>query len=85
MLPDDYLVSDTFFGDGTVISFAEYTEICNAYRKNIVSFPWQRGDVLFLDNMLTAHGRYPYKGERTIATAIIEPASDEFFSPIILK
>jgi hypothetical protein len=26
--------------------------------------------------MLTAHGRSPYKGERTIATAIIEAAGD---------
>jgi alpha-ketoglutarate-dependent taurine dioxygenase len=75
-LPSEYLTSDTFFGDGSEISFSEYQEIGNAYKKNLVIFPYQKGDVLFLDNMLAAHGRNPYKGDRTIATAIIEAAYD---------
>jgi alpha-ketoglutarate-dependent taurine dioxygenase len=75
-LPAEYLASDTYFGDGTEISYAEYTEIKNAYAKNRVAFPYHQGDILFLDNMLTAHGRNPYKGDRTIATAIIEAAYD---------
>lgn len=75
-LPPEYLASDTFFGDGSEITYPEYTEIRDAYQKNKVVFPYQQGDILFLDNMLTAHGRSPYKGERTIATAIIEAAGD---------
>lgn len=75
-LPAEYLASDTFFGDGSEISYAEYTEIKNAYNKNRIAFPYQQGDILFLDNMLTAHGRNAYKGQRTIATAIIEAAYD---------
>jgi alpha-ketoglutarate-dependent taurine dioxygenase len=75
-LPDEYLSSDTFFGDGTPITYEEYMEIKNAYDRNKVVFPYQKGDILFLDNMLTAHGRNPYSGERTIATAIIEAAYD---------
>lgn len=75
-LPEEYLISDTFFGDGTPISYEEYKEIRDAYEKNKVVFPYHKGDVLFLDNMLAAHGRNPYKGERTIATAIIEAAYD---------
>lgn len=75
-LPDEYLASDTCFGDGTPITYEEYLEIKNAYEKNKVVFPYQQGDILFLDNMLAAHGRNPYKGERTIATAIIEAAYD---------
>ena len=75
-LPAEYLASETFFGDGTDISYQEYLDIKNAYDKNKVIFPYEKGDILFLDNMLTAHGRNPYKGDRTIATAIIEAAYD---------
>ncbi|OQP54216.1 hypothetical protein A4H97_22220 [Niastella yeongjuensis] len=78
-LPEEYLASDTFFGDGSPISFEEYKEIRDAYEKNKIIFPYQKGDVLFLDNMLAAHGRNPYEGERTIATAILEAAYDEGF------
>ena len=37
-----------------------------AYRAETVSFPWQKGDLLMLDNMLVAHGRAPYSGPREI-------------------
>ncbi|NML38922.1 TauD/TfdA family dioxygenase [Chitinophaga sp. G-6-1-13] len=74
--PAEFLTSETFFGDGSEISSAAYNEIKQAYQKNIIAFPYEKGDIIFLDNMLTAHGRYPYKGERTIATAIIEAAYD---------
>jgi len=76
-VPEEYITSDTFFGDGTAISADEYLEIKNAYRKNLVVFPYEKGDILFLDNMLTAHGRNPYEGERVIGTAIIEAAYDD--------
>ena len=75
-LPDEYLSSQTFFGDGTEISFQEFAEIKRAYQENTISFPYLKGDIIFLDNMLAAHGRTPYKGDRTIATAIVEAAYD---------
>ncbi|WP_343691142.1 TauD/TfdA family dioxygenase [Chitinophaga sp.] len=74
--PSEYLTSETFFGDGTEITSAEYNEIKAAYQKNMIAFPYQQGDIIFLDNMLAAHGRNPYKGDRTIATAIIEAVYD---------
>jgi alpha-ketoglutarate-dependent taurine dioxygenase len=73
---DDFLPSDTFFGDGSPISHSEYQEIKQSYETHIVKFPWQIGDVLLLDNMLTSHGRSPYKGERQIIVSIVEPVSD---------
>lgn len=82
-LPAQYLASDTFFGDGSAISYDEYLEIKNAYQKNRIVFPYQKGDIIFLDNMLAAHGRNPYKGERVIATAIIEAAYDDGHAPKI--
>jgi Taurine catabolism dioxygenase TauD, TfdA family len=75
-VPEECLTSDTFFGDGSVISYAEYAEIKRAYQKNLIVFPYQKGDIVFLDNMLSSHGRNPYKGNRVIATAIIEAAYD---------
>jgi alpha-ketoglutarate-dependent taurine dioxygenase len=76
-VPAEYLASDTFFGDGSIISPEEYLEIKRAYQKNLVVFPYEQGDILFLDNMLTAHGRNPYKGDRVVGTAIIEAAYDD--------
>ncbi|MCB2380548.1 TauD/TfdA family dioxygenase [Hymenobacter sp. BT635] len=72
-MPEELLPSNTFFGDGSEISFEEYSEIKNAYDKEKVLFLWQEGDLLLLDNMMTAHGRSPYKGERQIVVSIVEP------------
>lgn len=64
------LPNDTFFGDGTEISKEEIEEIKTAYEKATIAFPWEKGDVLFLDNMLFSHGRRPYEGERKIIVSI---------------
>lgn len=75
-LPQEYLTSETYFGDGSEVSYEEYAEIRDAYKKNLVVFPYCKGDIVFLDNMLAGHGRKPYEGDRTIATAIIEANYD---------
>jgi hypothetical protein len=79
-LPEEYLTSDTFFGDGSEISYEEYFDIKNAYLKNRIVIPYEQGDILFLDNMLAAHGRNPYRGERVVVTAIVEVAFDEGYT-----
>ena len=67
---DEDLPNNTLFGDGTAISKAEIEEIQQAYEQSTVVFPWQRGDVLFLDNMLMSHGRNPYRGARKIIVSM---------------
>lgn len=60
------------YGDGTAIETAVLDEIRDAYQCQAVQFPWQKGDVLMLDNMLAAHGRTPFKGPRKILVAMAE-------------
>ncbi|MBW4556602.1 MAG: amino acid adenylation domain-containing protein [Trichormus sp. ATA11-4-KO1] len=66
------LPRNVYYGDGSPIEDAVVEEICSVYEQAKVSFPWQQGDVLMLDNMLTAHGRNPYVGPRKILVAMGE-------------
>lgn len=68
---ENELPFNTFFGDGKEISRAEIAEIRSAYEQATVMFPWEQGDVLFLDNMIMSHGRNPYKGERQIVVSLL--------------
>jgi alpha-ketoglutarate-dependent taurine dioxygenase len=63
---------NTYYGDGSPIEDSLVEEIREAYRDETVSFPWQPGDLLLLDNMLVAHGRNSYRGERKILAAMGE-------------
>jgi pristinamycin I synthase 3 and 4 len=61
-----------YYGDGAQIEESVVESICRLYRENSISFAWQRGDILVLDNMLGAHGRNPYVGARKIVVAMGE-------------
>jgi alpha-ketoglutarate-dependent taurine dioxygenase len=62
-----------YYGDGTPIEDAILDEIRSHYDALTLSCRWQKGDVLMLDNMLTAHGRAPFRGARRILVAMAEP------------
>jgi len=64
---------NSYYGDGTAIEPEVVAQLREAYLHEMISFPWQRGDVLLLDNILTAHARAPYAGQRKILVAMAEP------------
>jgi alpha-ketoglutarate-dependent taurine dioxygenase len=67
------LPRNAYYGDGTPLEAAALDEIRAAYQQAAICFPWQTGDTLLLENMLVAHGRRPYTGQRKIAVAMAEP------------
>jgi amino acid adenylation domain-containing protein len=69
---EDKLPRNVYYGDGTPIEDSAMEEIEAIYQENQISFPWQKGDILMLDNMLTAHSRNPYVGSRKIVVAMGE-------------
>ena len=69
-LHEDGLPYATYYGDGTPIEDSVIAHVREAFGKATVAFPWQEGDLLLLDNMLTAHGRRPFEGPRKILTAM---------------
>lgn len=69
-LGEENLPRNTFYGDGEPIEPHVLEHIRNIYEEEKIKFKWQKGDILMLDNVLTAHGREPFKGERKIAVAM---------------
>lgn len=67
------LPNNTYYGDGTPIEADTLRTLQQAYLTARISFPWERGDVLLLDNMLTAHGRSPFEGDREVLVIMGDP------------
>jgi amino acid adenylation domain-containing protein len=72
MFGEENLPRNVYYGDGSPIEDSVMSEIGVIYQEAQVSFPWQQGDIVMLDNMLTAHGRNPYVGSRKIVVAMGE-------------
>lgn len=57
------------YGDGSPISDSDMDAVRAAIWKNLVIFPWQKGDVVVIDNFAVSHGRMPYTGPRQVVVA----------------
>lgn len=55
-----------YFGDGGKIDDQIMETILQTYRENQITAPWQQGDAVLVDNVLTAHARNAYTGDRKI-------------------
>ncbi|MEH2065254.1 MAG: TauD/TfdA family dioxygenase [Nostoc sp.] len=69
---EEDLPHNTYYGDGSPIELGVLNAIRTIYQQETVIFPWQTGDILMLDNMLTAHGRQPFIGTRKVAVGMSE-------------
>ncbi|PRY19891.1 TauD/TfdA family dioxygenase [Pseudosporangium ferrugineum] len=69
-LGEDGIPYHTSYGDGSPIDRSTLAELHEAYRAETRSFDWQTGDVLVVENMLTAHARDPFTGPRRILAAM---------------
>jgi hypothetical protein len=65
------------FGDGTPIPDSTMEHLGRVFESLAVRNPWQVGDIAFLDNMLTAHARDPFKGARKIVVAMGQMISSD--------
>ncbi len=65
--PPDERALDCTHLDGSAIRDADMEAVRDAVWKHMVIEPWQRGDVVAIDNHSTSHGRLPYRGPRQIA------------------
>ena len=74
-LGEEGLPYNTYYGDGSAIEPEVVEAIREAYRRETLVFPWQTGDVLLLDNLCFTHGRRPYRGERQVVVAMMEPVT----------
>lgn len=68
---------NSFYGDGSPIGESSLRAIRKAYERESIRFSWRAGDVLMLDNMLTAHGRAPFEGQRKVVVAMAEAHCEE--------
>jgi alpha-ketoglutarate-dependent taurine dioxygenase len=57
------------YRDGGEIPDADMEHLRDVIWRHLVITPWQRGDVLAIDNHSVAHGRLPYAGPRQVVVA----------------
>jgi alpha-ketoglutarate-dependent taurine dioxygenase len=74
-IKEEDLPRNVYYGDGSPIEASVLDEIREIYQQEAVTFPWEEGDVLMLDNMLIAHGRKPFMGSRKVVVGMAEPFS----------
>ncbi|MEH2405961.1 TauD/TfdA family dioxygenase [Nostoc sp.] len=74
---EEDLPHNTYYGDGSPIEKTVLDEIRAVYQQETLIFPWQAGDILMLDNMLAAHGRMPFVGQRKVVVGMAEQFSSK--------
>ncbi len=70
VLGEANLPTHAYFENGDPIDERLLASVREATWREATLLPWERGDVLFLDNHLVAHGRNAYSGDRLILVAM---------------
>lgn len=66
VVSEEELPRHAWFGDGSKIPDSTIALINQIYAEESVTFTWQARDLVLLDNVLTAHGRRPFEGDRSV-------------------
>jgi len=77
MMKEEDLPRNVYYGDGSRIEDSVVDYLRELSQNMCVSFPWQEQDILMLNNMLVAHSRNPFVGERKIVVAMGDLVSKE--------
>lgn len=67
---EDKFPKHATYGDGSPIPTDVINHILECLRKVEQAFNWEKGDILWCDNEIIAHGRRPFKGDRRILVAL---------------
>ena len=78
---EEDLPRNAYYGDGSPLEEEALGVIREALQAETVVFPWQPGDVLLVDNMLTAHGRRPFSGPRRVVVGMTDSYSQRGAAP----
>ncbi|TFY88818.1 TauD/TfdA family dioxygenase [Pseudomonas kairouanensis] len=77
IVDEEDLPRNVYYGDGSPIEAQVLDEVRRVLDSCAISFPWQEGDVLMLDNMLAAHARSPFTGPRKVVVAMAEGHTEQ--------
>ena len=61
------------FGDGSSIPRETLSTISDVLKKESATIYAKEGDIIYVDNLLVAHSRLPYTGERKVRVALGDP------------
>jgi len=64
------------FGDGSAIPQETLSTISNVLKQESATIQAKDGDIIYLDNLLVAHCRMPYQGDREVRVALGDPMSE---------
>ncbi|MEV0442065.1 TauD/TfdA family dioxygenase [Streptomyces spectabilis] len=70
ILPEDQLPQMVTFADGGRIPGEYVAQIRDRGLEAAVDVDWYQGDLLLIDNVLLAHGRRPFTGDRRVLVAM---------------
>lgn len=66
-----HLLDQIVHADGSALDEADVAHVAEVFGGAETPVAWRSGDLLMLDNMLAAHGRRPYDGDRLVLTALL--------------